>query len=294
MTKKKDKFVGKKLTKDQIIALTNDRRIEKYPWKIERWYARMIIKHVYSWENIAKTFVNEYIKPYVSGGVATLNDDNKHKDNIREHYGSAWYQLMEQNLNTLNLLIQHSLVEKEVNSEVHKFTASVDDYALASVKLQIGPIGINPIVSDNAIKDMLQGNIAYNVALIKKMNSKYAFDLQTDIYRTLEEGGGIGAITENIVNRTGMSIKHAKLIATDQTGKILGQLHHYRAKKAGAEYYTWQSMEDNRVRPAHQLLDQTVQKYDDPAGGDNGLMPGEPINCRCIDVAIFKDLDDII
>ena len=90
MTKKKDKFVGKKLTKDQIIALTNDRRIEKYPWKIERWYARMIIKHVYSWENIAKSFVNEYIKPYVSGGVATLNDDNKHKDNIRQCMGPTY------------------------------------------------------------------------------------------------------------------------------------------------------------------------------------------------------------
>lgn len=278
-----------KLSRAEIDRITKNRMQTRYPWKLERSYATIISKYIYSLEKKAKSFVNVYIKPYVSGGVATLNDDNKHKDDIESHHGKEWYKNIAKSLAMLVVLIDREDVPENVKQEVVKFVASVDGYSLATVKMQVGAIGLNPIASDNAIKDMLQGKISYNVSLIKSMKSKYAHDLEKDIYRSLENGDGIGAITEAIVKRTGMNIKHARLIATDQTGKILGQLNAYRAKKAGANYYIWQSMEDNRVRPEHRELDQTVQKYDDPAGGDGGLMPGEPINCRCVSLPVFDD-----
>ena len=287
MTRTKMKKI--KLSRAEIDRITKNRMQTPYPWKLERSYATIISKYIYSLEKKAKSFVNVYIKPYVSGGVATLNDDNKHKDDIESHHGKEWYKNIAKSLAMLVVLIDREDVPENVKQEVVKFVASVDGYSLATVKMQVGAIGLNPIASDNAIKDMLQGKISYNVSLIKSMKSKYAHDLEKDIYRSLENGDGIGAITEAIVKRTGMNIKHARLIATDQTGKILGQLNAYRAKKAGANYYIWQSMEDNRVRPEHRELDQTVQKYDDPAGGDGGLMPGEPINCRCVSLPVFDD-----
>lgn len=287
MTRTKMKKI--KLSRAEIDRITKNRMQTRYPWKLERSYATIISKYIYSLEKKAKSFVNVYIKPYVSGGVATLNDDNKHKDDIESHHGKEWYKNIAKSLAMLVVLIDREDVPENVKQEVVKFVASVDGYSLATVKMQVGAIGLNPIASDNAIKDMLQGKISYNVSLIKSMKSKYAHDLEKDIYRSLENGDGIGAITEAIVKRTGMNIKHARLIATDQTGKILGQLNAYRAKKAGANYYIWQSMEDNRVRPEHRELDQTVQKYDDPAGGDGGLMPGEPINCRCVSLPVFDD-----
>ena len=287
MTRTKMKKI--KLSRAEIDRITKNRMQTRYPWKLERSYATIISKYIYSLEKKAKSFVNVYIKPYVSGGVATLNDDNKHKDDIESHHGKEWYKNIAKSLAMLVVLIDREDVPENVKQEVVKFVASVDGYSLATVKMQVGAIGLNPIASDNAIKDMLQGKISYNVSLIKSMKSKYAHDLEKDIYRSLENGDGIGAITEAIVKRTGMNIKHARLIATDQTGKILGQLNAYRAKKAGANYYVWQSMEDNRVRPEHRELDQTVQKYDDPAGGDGGLMPGEPINCRCVSLPVFDD-----
>ena len=48
-------------------------------------------------------------------------------------------------------------------------------------------------------------------------------------------------------------------------------------------------MEDGRVRPKHQELDQKVFSYDDPDGGDNGQLPGEPINCRCVALPVIDD-----
>ena len=65
------------------------------------------------------------------------------------------------------------------------------------------------------------------------------------------------------------------------------ELNTYRNKQAGAGSYIWQTMEDDRVRPAHQDLDGKQFDYDDPNGGDDGQLPGQPINCRCVATPVF-------
>lgn len=277
----------KRLSKDQVKKLTKNVPVTRYPRKIENNYATIINRYVYSWERKAKEFVNTHLRPYVIGGVSTLNDDDKHEDKGKKHYGKAWNDLIAAYLSQLNIDIQKQFNPELTYSNVYRFVAAVNQFELANVKVQVGAIGVNPIANNADIQSMLNFKIKQNVALIKSLNGKYASDLEKDIYRILEEGGGVSALTEAIVKRTGMTIKHAKLIATDQTGKILGQLNAYRSTKAGAKYYIWQSMEDNRVRPAHQELDQTMQKYNDAGSGDGGLMPGEPINCRCVAIPVF-------
>ena len=283
MTKKR----RKKLNKAQVKKLTKNVPATRYPRKIENNYATIINRNVYSWERTAKEFVNTHLRPYVIGGVSTLNDDDKNEDKGKKHYGQAWNELIAAYLSQLNIDIQKQFSPELTYSNVYRFVAAVNQFELANVKVQVGAIGVNPIANNADIQAMLNMKIKQNVALIKSLNGKYAMDLENDIYRILEEGGGVSALTEAIVKRTGMAIKHARLIATDQTGKILGQLNAYRSTKAGAKYYIWQSMEDNRVRPAHQELDQTMQKYNDAGSGDGGLMPGEPINCRCVALPVF-------
>lgn len=277
----------KKLSEAEVKKLTKNVPATRYPRKIENNYATIINRYVYSWERTAKEFVNTHLRPYVIGGVSTLNDDDKHEDKGKKHYGQAWNELIAAYLSQLNIDIQKQFNPELTYSNVYRFVAAVNQFELANVKVQVGAIGVNPIANNADIQAMLNMKIKQNVALIKSLNGKYAMDLENDIYRILEEGGGVSALTEAIVKRTGMAIKHARLIATDQTGKILGQLNAYRSTKAGAKYYIWQSMEDNRVRPAHQELDQTMQKYNDAGSGDGGLMPGEPINCRCVAIPVF-------
>lgn len=286
----------KKLTKEQINKLTNDKRLCKYPWNIESDYGTIITKNVYSWERQAKSFVNSYIKPYVTGGVKTAlsdakDDDKRRAEEIKKYYGQAWFDLIAKQIETMGFTIKRSFNQIDLENSLQRYVASVDGYSFASVKMQIGINKVDPIKSDRRLQDYMHSKIKENVSLIKSMNVKYAHDLENDIYRSINEGGGISAITKKITERTQMNVRHAKLIATDQTGKILGQMNAYRSKKAGAEKYIWTSMGDNRVRPAHRTLNETVQKYDDPDGGDNGQMPGEPINCRCIAVAIFAGLN---
>ena len=120
------------------------------------------------------------------------------------------------------------------------------------------------------------------------MKNRYAGSITGVISRAISNGDGTGAITKEIVKQTGMSVRHAALVANDQTGSALARFNESRHKAAGAKDYVWQSMEDNRVRPKHQELDGTRQSYDDPNGGDDGQTPGEPINCRCVADPVFS------
>lgn len=76
-----------------------------------------------------------------------------------------------------------------------------------------------------------------------------------------------------------MSYNRAKLIAVDQTGSIHGQLNVKRQHANGFDWYEWDTMEDERVRPSHAALDRTAHKYD---GSDIDIIPGEEIRCRCV------------
>ncbi len=46
---------------------------------------------------------------------------------------------------------------------------------------------------------------------------------------------------------------------------------------------------DERVRPSHEALDGTRQRWDDPPAEGH---PGEPINCRCIAEPVLGPLFD--
>ena len=50
--------------------------------------------------------------------------------------------------------------------------------------------------------------------------------------------------------------------------------------------YVWRTSKDERVRPRHQHIDGIAYEYGKPTGAEQGLPPGQPIQCRCIAQAI--------
>lgn len=253
----------------------------RYPHKLESGYQGTLIKLVRSWHTQAQNYIDWYIKDYVRGGAVLFDDD----DNIIK--ANQLLQRVELMATTLE---EAGRNDPRFTQIATKFVRSIDNFSFQNVKVQVGVIGLNPIQNDVELLAFTKTQIGYNVSLIKSMRTNYFDSLQKDIYRSITQGGGVSDITQSITKRTHMAVQHAKLIAVDQTGSILGQLNAHRATKAGAKYYIWRSSEDNRVRPRHRELDGTKQKYNDPKGGDNGLMPGEPIRCRCVAMPIFDDL----
>ncbi|MGO2858841.1 phage Mu protein F like protein [Lentilactobacillus sunkii] len=264
----------KKLTPEEIKQLTHGIPRTRYPWSLETYYSRRIRTLVSGWKAIADDHIQRLINPKVKGGSQILTDDD-HSDDI-----AAAIAVM---LIAINGADSDAFMASMVSSYLH----SVDTFSYKNIQAQASHVNLTTIEHNSTLDEYTKMKIKENVALIKSMRSDFTDRLEKTIYQSINDGGGVGAIAKALTKTTQMANNHAAFIANDQTGKILGQLDAYRSQRAGASKYIWQSMEDARVRPRHQELDGTVQSYNDPNGGDDGQLPGEPYRCRCVALSIF-------
>lgn len=268
--------MDKKLTKEQVKRLTHNIPSSRYPWTLETYYARQLRKLVAHWKQIASDHLNRLIKPTVKGGSLVLTDDDD------DH--SADIALA---ITIMLSAINNSETDMILGSMATRYVNSVSNFSYNNVQAQAKHVGLQVVEHNSTIDSYTAMKIKENVALIKSMRSDFSSRLEKNIYQAIMHGKGISEIMSSLTKDGQMTNNHAAFIANDQTGKILGQLDGYRAQRAGAESYVWQSMEDSRVRASHQILDQTEQKYDDPDGGDGGQLPGEPFRCRCVALPVF-------
>lgn len=266
----------KQLTKEEVRKVTHGIPRTRYPWTLETYYARQLRRMVAQWKAIAADALQRTINPQVRGGNNVLHDD----DNDNSNDIALAIAIMVVSING-------STSDAAIASIATKFVNSVDSFSYSNTQAQAHHVGIDVVRTNTTIDAYTNMKIKENVALIKSMRSDFVDGLEKRIYHSINSGDGIKGIASYLTQTAQMANNKAALIANDQTGSILGQLDGYRAKRAGAKGYVWQSMEDDRVRPRHRNLDQTFQYYDDPEGGDNGMMPGEPIRCRCIALPSF-------
>ena len=257
------------------------RRRNGYPLKIERSYYRDMSKLIREWQKIALRAVDVHLRHYLINGTKMLTD----ADNSRQ---PDWTNYVQQTLNLISINMENTVTDQILHDMTMRFVYAVSQFSAnktrthqVAIQTKIGPYALNPLRDNAKLREYTWGKILENTQLIKTMQGRYIDQLKGDIYRNINAGGGLTDITHAISQRTGMALKHADLIATDQTGKILAQIDAYRNQQAGSTRYIWRSMEDKRVRPKHRELDGKEFKYDDPNGGDNGQLPGEPIRCRC-------------
>lgn len=127
--------------------------------------------------------------------------------------------------------------------------------------------------------------VANNVGLIKTIPPELHDQVQAVVSQNFSEGFDREKLTNDISARFDVSKSRAKLIANDQSNKAVSQLSQLRSASLGATSYRWQTSEDDKVRPTHQVLDGTIQHWAAPPAIGN---PGEPINCRCIAETIIN------
>lgn len=251
-----------------------------YPVKIERSYYRQLGKLVRSWQVQANKMLDK-IKPYVTGGTKMLTDADNSAD-------PDWTHAVQQALDLFTVSVSGYYEEQKERNIAMQFVYAVDKFSDTKttqrrgiITMKVDPVAINPFYRNPKLREYAKSKIIENTNLIQTMRQRYINQLQGDVFRLINQGSGISDLSHAISNRTGMALRHADLIATDQTGKILSQVDAYRNQQSGSTKYIWRSMEDGRVRPKHRELDGKVFKYDDPNGGDNGMLPGQPIRCRC-------------
>jgi hypothetical protein len=142
------------------------------------------------------------------------------------------------------------------------------------------------------------------VSLISTVGADLLDSVDVVLAHAVRDGLRYTQIRDLVEARTGISTRHAELIARDQIGKINGKIVQDTQAAAGVESYTWRTANDQRVRgnPAgpyarskqdHWGLRGTVHRWDRPPRGagpyGEPAHPGESIQCRCYAEAILPD-----
>lgn len=172
-----------------------------------------------------------------------------------------------------------------------KFVQSTSAVTLKRFQASMKSFGIDVYQDSPAFQDFVDVAIQDNTQLIKSIPSQYLERVQSIVYGNTRAGLRPSVITKQLQEQFGVTQRRAKMIATDQTLKVNGQITEKRQKEAGFEYFAWVDSDDSRVRHHHKVLEDRVTAYGKgvykwsnlPLGEDGApTSPGQPIRCRCI------------
>lgn len=173
------------------------------------------------------------------------------------------------------------------------FVNSVSDFEDRTFSIAAAQaVGIDAY-STPELRRALELSTKTNAQLIKSLSSEHIDQIANLVYANIQQGHTPSQIEENIINY-GASVNRAKLIARDQTSKVLGDISRIKQQSAGFEYFQWDTSHDERVRSTHREAGRKrtkfgigVYRWDDlPLVGGRKLAPGMDYQCRCVALPI--------
>jgi SPP1 gp7 family putative phage head morphogenesis protein len=162
---------------------------------------------------------------------------------------------------------------------------------------------INLFDDTTGLAQHLELFVSDNVALIKSIPASQLEAVKGVIVRGARAGKHHREVQDELVAQFGITRRRAALIASDQIGKLNGELNQLRQTNVGVRRYRWSTSQDERVRPAegpnkerlgHRKLNGTIQEWSKPPLTDERTgeraHPGQPIRCRCVAIPIIDDV----
>jgi SPP1 gp7 family putative phage head morphogenesis protein len=169
---------------------------------------------------------------------------------------------------------------------------TVDERLKAAIKeaVKVDVQGI--FANDHELREAMSKATKANIELITSIPEQYFDKLEKAVSDNFIQGVHYEALAAEVERIADITESRAKLIARDQTSKMNSAFNSIRQQQVGIEKYSWQTMEDERVRESHAELDGQTFRWDSPPDIDGEpLNPGEDIDCRCLAVPNF-DLDE--
>lgn len=149
-------------------------------------------------------------------------------------------------------------------------------------------LGIDLRKSEPGLDAMISEWRSANVARITSLGEFEKHELSgilADSY-----GRPVAEIRQRIRERFDVTRSKADLLARDQVLTLNAQIGQARAVAAGITEFYWTASGDERVRESHAEIDGERFEYADPPEVDDEIvLPGEPINCRCVACPILPD-----
>jgi SPP1 gp7 family putative phage head morphogenesis protein len=149
-------------------------------------------------------------------------------------------------------------------------------------------IDLSSVVQEEDLEGYLEQAALRNAALIRGMADDLLKRVAQETTSALINGESVSQLQKRLRHQLEVSDSRARLIARDQTSKLTSDLNRIRHEQAGIEKYIWRTSMDERVRARHAKLEGKVYKYGEPTGAEQGLPPGQPIQCRCVAQAIVE------
>lgn len=143
-------------------------------------------------------------------------------------------------------------------------------------------IDLGSVISEGDLEDYLEAAALRNASLIRGMADDLLKRVAQETTGALIAGRSAKNLQEVLKRQLEISDSRARLIARDQSGKLTSDLNAIRQQQAGIESYIWRTSQDERVRPRHRDLQGKEYKYGEPTGAEDGLPPGQPVQCRCV------------
>lgn len=164
---------------------------------------------------------------------------------------------------------------------------TAEKFVLSSAKQTSRKLGIDAYKSP-AMQRFISNKVAENVQLISSVASEHLNAVKNIVLRNVSLGIEPKAI-ESEIQAYGVSEARAKLIAQDQTTKILGAVSRLHQEQAGFKYFRWVCLDDERVRKSHHEAQERMTKFgkgvyswdDLPIVDGEKAFPSSPIRCRC-------------
>lgn len=145
--------------------------------------------------------------------------------------------------------------------------------------------------------DAYKAVAAENVGLIKSIPAQYLDSVQGAVWASVRKGGDLSALSIELRQKYGVTVRRAAIIARDQNNKAKALIENVRRREIGITEAIWlHSTAGKEPRPTHvaasgKLYQLSEGMYDSDPRVEAYVFPGELINCRCVSKAVIPGFE---
>lgn len=273
----------------------------KYPDSAEREYLRLVNEYMAIEKEILMKYIPE-IKKILNEGTRYHTDSKKENEQKRK---VARFSAIDNTIVQLTILFKKIKRELDAVVGLYDLKRQINKIADLDHKLTVREwkkavsktLGID-LLEDyyfgDYYKGILEKWVSDNVELITTIPSRSLDKMKEIVYQNYMKGATTTDIVKEIQQQYGMSKRHARLIARDQTAKLNAEITKSQQTNAGIKRYKWSDSRDERVRKSHKDLNGHIFNWNEPPETEKGRKchPGEDYQCRCCAIPVF-DIDTL-
>jgi len=212
------------------------------------------------------------------------------KQSVPEYVADSWSDVIAAVLERLVARWTSPFARKQARDIAGSFVSD------ASTRAMRQSVGIDLYGGNDQLVDYLKAAADQNAALITSIPAQYLEQVSNIVTGNMRAGMRPSYIEQTLVKQFGITSRRAKLIATDQFGKIQGEINKIRQVNSGIRYFRWVTAHDERVRPSHVAVAKRdvgygpgVFRWDDlPIVDGVPTFCGQPVRCRCVAVPVTQ------